>query len=149
MMLVMDNPKTKTEEAPKTYTKLPILMLKEKEIIKKQEKNLDLSNPKLVLKDIHKRRVYKQFLKLIKGKKAISGVLLADILGVSRQTIYKWLDTPLAMSIISDNILYQVSKIQDSKDWKSSAYLIDKLYNKEDKTLIQVNTLEGLTIIRR
>ena len=111
----------------------------------------DKSNEITNQDNIHNKRVYKKFLKQIKGKRAINGVILADILGVARQTIYKWLDTPSAMEILQQNINEYTTKIGNSKDWKASAYLLDKLYNNKDKeaqqinltNLIQVNTIES------
>lgn len=93
-------------------------------------------------------KIYKQFLRLIKRKKALTGIVMADILGVSRQTIGKWLDTPQARDIIAENIDYHFNKISNSNDWKAHAYIIDTVKGKDNTTNIQVNTLDGLTIIR-
>ena len=100
--------------------------------------------------NIGKPKVYKQFLKLIKRKKGLTAIAYAEILGITRQTISKWLDTPRARNTISDNIEYHYNVISDNKDWKAHAYIIDRATGKQDNTTnIQVNTLDGLTIIRR
>lgn len=146
----MNNNKTATHEAPiNNYTKLPNSLLKVKENTIKPVENQDKSSPLINFNHIRSKRIYKKFLKLIKGKRALNGVILADILGITRQTVYKWLDTPSAVEVLENNISELTNKIHSSKDWKASAYLLDKLYNKEDVTNIQVNTLDGLTIIRR
>jgi DNA-binding transcriptional regulator YiaG len=100
--------------------------------------------------NVGKPKVYKQFLKLIKRKKGLTAIAYAEILGITRQTISKWLDTPQARNTISDNIEYHYNVISDNKDWKAHAYMIDRATGKQDNTTnIQVNTLDGLTIIRR
>ena len=122
--------KTEEQQAPNNnFTKLPNSILNSKETAIKPVENQELSSPQVNLIHIREKRVYKQFLKELKGKRAINGVIMADILGVSRQTIYKWLTTPKAVSILQDNITNITNKIIDDPDWKASAYILDKLYD--------------------
>ena len=143
-------------ETPKNYTPLKTITNQSKDIekhienVKKDIIKVETPNIEINKINVGKPRVYKQFLKLIKRQKGLTAIAYADILGITRQTVSKWLDTPLAREVISTNIDYHFNKISDNKDWKAHAYIIDRATGKQDNTTnIQVNTLEGLTIIRR
>lgn len=138
------------QRAPiKTPPKTKEIVLKEDKTIEKPPDNQELSSAPFNTFDTCKKRVYKSFLKLLKQKKAISAIGYAEVLGVTRQTISKWLDSPLASRILSEDLDYHFSLIAEAKDWKAHAYLIDTAKGKQDVTNIQVNQLDGLTIIRR
>lgn len=130
--------KPKVEEAPNNN----ISTLEEKPLnidnninksLENQNKTDEITSPQVNVNYIRQKRIYKRFLKLIKGKNVVNGVIMADILGITRQTVYSWLDTPKAIQILQDNINTLTSKIQDNKDWKASAYLLDKLYDNKEK----------------
>ncbi len=142
--------KTMTNQAPIKTNKKPTEKIKElTKTNEKPQEVQDISSPQLNNFNCTKKAVYRNFLKLLKQHKAISAIGYADVLGVTRQTISKWLDSPLASRILSEDLDYHFSLISDAKDWKAHAYLIDTAKGKQDITNIQVNTLEGLTIIRR
>jgi len=95
-----------------------------------------------------KKNEYKHFLKLIKQGKTITAGILAQTLGVSRQTIIEWYKTPKAIQSLAQDIDNNIEVIKESKDWRARAYLIDKvsvpLDNNETKSdlkqLIVINT---------
>ena len=101
------------------------------------------------LQYIRDKKKYKTFLKLIKKNKFTTAILAAEICGTTRQTIGKWLETPLAIKVMNSTLDNYISKVEGSKDWKAQAWLVDKLHKKDDITNIQVNMLDGLTIVRK
>ena len=142
--------KSVNKEAPiKNYTELPKSIINSSESTIKPADNSKIMEPPSVIYNIRKDNTYKDFLKLLKQNKGITAIVTAEILGVHRDTIRRWLDTPQARRIISDNISARVNVIESSKDWKAHAYLIDKATGKQDITNVQVNVLDGLTIVRR
>lgn len=94
------------------------------------------------------KKEYRAFIRLLKANKMTTGVLASQIIGVSRQTISKWLQTPLALKVLSDTLNNRIKVIEKSKDWKAHAYLIDKLVGKQEqeqstidlKQMIVINT---------
>lgn len=100
------------------------------------------------LQRIVKKKQYRAFVKLVKEGKFTTAMVSAKILGVSRPTIAEWLKTPKVSKAMQYDINNYVGKIQQSKDWKAQAYLLDKLEgNKEEqetkqelKQLIVINT---------
>jgi hypothetical protein len=150
----MDNNKITADTSPKNYTLLP---LKPKNITESSKimsaispnsnEIIDTGKP---LAFLRKKREYRQFLKLIKSKKTIPATILAQTLGVNIITIREWLNTPRALEVLASDINYHLNYISKSKDWKAHAWVIDRI-SPQDKTTtnIQVNTLDGLTIIRR
>jgi len=126
------------------------------QIIKESIKNLKEANQNQDievnknLQYITNKKAYKTFLRLVRDNKFTTAIVASEITGVTRQTISKWLETPLVRQVMNNTINRYVDKIAQARDWKASAYLIDKLQGKEGNTTnIQVNTLDGLTIIRR
>jgi len=95
-----------------------------------------------------KKKEYKSFIKLIKQGKTIPATILAQTLGVNRSTIIEWYKTPQALKSLSEDINYHVENIKKSKDWRASAYLLDKIGNNPEdqksphdlKQLIVINT---------
>ena len=88
---------------------------------------------------------YRAFIKLIKAKKYTSAILSSRILGVNKNTITLWLNTPLVRKALEEKYSQYISDIEASKDWKSKAYLIDKL---EDKDAIKDNTINLTNLIQ-
>ena len=97
---------------------------------------------------INKTKEYKTFIKLIKKDKFTTAMYTAKLLGVTRQTIATWLRTPSVIKAMNSTIEEYIEDIEQSKDWKAKAYLMDKLEgNKEEqdskqelKQLIVINT---------
>jgi hypothetical protein len=97
---------------------------------------------------IRKKRQYNAFIKLIKQGKYTTGVLTARILGVDNHTISKWLNTSKVKLLMNNTYNKYINDIEQSKDWKAKAYLIDKLegidkeklHNTDMKQLIVINT---------
>ncbi len=133
----------------KTIQKTKDITIKEDKTLENPQLSQELTNPLFPLNNIRKKREYKTFIKTLKEGKAISGIILAKALGIDRGTLYKWFQSPQAQKILSEDLNKHVSIISEAKDWKAHAYLIDTAIGKEDITNIQVNTLDGLTIIRR
>lgn len=100
------------------------------------------------LQRIVKKKQYRALQKMIREGKYTSAMVSARILGVDKTTILSWLKTPKLLRIMEDEVNNYVGKIQQSKDWKAQAYLLDKLEGtKEDqetkqelKQLIVINT---------
>lgn len=65
-------------------------------------------------------------MKLIRANKFITSLYTSKLIGVSRQTISQWLDIPIVKKEMERAINSYISKIEESKDWKVSAYLLDK-----------------------
>lgn len=146
----MENNKTESHEAPnKNYTPLQENIINSNKTILKPIQNQDISSPQFNKPNTSRPKIYKQFIKLIKRNKGLTAVSMADILGISRQTVSKWLDTPQARTVISNNIEYHYNQISNSRDWKAHAYIIDRAKGQDNQTNVQVNILEGLTIVRR
>ena len=92
---------------------------------------------------------YIKFKRLVKKGSYTSARLMAKILQVDKDTIYKWLMTKPIQEALASEINNFTSKIGKSKDWKAQAYLLDKIIDddkdreesKQDlKQLIVINT---------
>ncbi|OGK19008.1 hypothetical protein A3D80_03520 [Candidatus Roizmanbacteria bacterium RIFCSPHIGHO2_02_FULL_40_13b] len=98
---------------------------------------------------IRLKREYKAFTSLVKDGKFTTAMISARILGVSRATIAEWLKTPRIQQAMDEEVDNYISKIKEVKDWKASAYLLDKLDNDKGKEsgitdlsqLIVINTV--------
>ncbi len=104
--------------------------------------------------DIRHKRVFKLLLKKIKERKLGTSVVMAKALGITKDTYIRYLNMPEAMKLLSDNVDYVMNNMIEAGkgDWKMWKDLKDDIahYDKQDNTTnIQVNTLDGLTIIRR
>lgn len=104
-----------------------------------------LSNNELI---IRKKKQYRQFIKLIKEGKFTTAMLTSKLLGVQRNTIMEWLETPKVKAVMNEEVNTFVSKISTSKDWKAQAYLLDKLDDKDSTkdTPITLNNLIQINI---
>jgi len=132
----------------KNYTNITELITNDNESVVKLVKSEEVSNAIINKPIIRKKRPYRQFLRLIKRRKAITAIVMADILGVNRQTVSEWLQTPQAQMILNEQVDYHIDKISEAKDWKAHAHLIDLAKGKQETTNIQINNLDGLTIVR-
>jgi len=132
-------PPTKTPQntKPQETTKN---ILEPKQVITNDKENqkIVLNNYKKInkiynddLTGMKKKKEFKRFIKLIKAGKFTSAVVTADILGVSRQTISLWLSHPIAQKAMNEEVEQYINKIKGSRDWKASAYLLDKITAKD------------------
>lgn len=104
------------------------------------------SNETRNLSFIRLKRQYKAFIRIVKEGKFTSAVVSARVLGVSRQTIADWLQTPKVINAMDEEVESYISKIKQAKDWKASAYLLDKLdYDKGKES--NITDLSQLIVI--
>lgn len=96
---------------------------------------------------IKKKIAYNAFLKALKRNNFTTAYMLSKALGVDPQTINLWSRTPKAIKIMQEDIDKYVNKIASAKDWKASAYLLDKITNSEDKDKPNQTNLVGLSIV--
>lgn len=96
---------------------------------------------------IRKKAQYKAFMKLIKENKYTTAILTARVLGVNKNTITDWLNTPKVKEAMRITYHRYISDIEASKDWNSKKYLIDKLEDK-DKEKVQVD-IQNLILVKR
>lgn len=97
---------------------------------------------------IRRKREYRAFIRLIKANKFTSAVFSARLLGVNQHTIREWLNTPLALRALEETSSQYIKDIEEAKDWKAKAYLLDTLKGNEEeqekkqdlKQLIVINT---------
>ncbi len=99
------------------------------------------------LQNITKKKQYKQFYKLVKAGKFTTAILSAKTIGVTRQTIGEWLDTPIIQKALQEDVDEYVRKIKTSQDWKASAYLLDKVTDKDTNAASQTPNLKQLIVI--
>jgi len=95
------------------------------------------------------KKEFRIFLKLIKSGKLTTAIMASKVVGVSRQTIGKWLQTKSAKALLDKELDDRLSTISKSKDWKAHAYIIDKITEEDKNTdkasvdlkqLIYINT---------
>lgn len=98
------------------------------------------------LQRIVKKRQYKACMKLIRDGKYTSARVVARLLGVDDKTVNSWLKTKKAIEIMNNTVDIYVSKIEQSKDWKAQAYLLDRLQGNKD-TEMQGQTLQQMIVI--
>lgn len=126
---------------------------KEEKIIELNEKNkntvtgshtdTEVYNPAYIKKKI----AYNAFLKALKRNNFTTGYMLSKALGVDPQTINLWCRTPKAIKIMQEDIDKYVNKISSAKDWKASAYLLDKITNTGEEDKSHATNLIGLSIV--
>jgi len=106
-------------------------------------------NPTNVLEVRKNKKEFRIFLKLIKSGKLTTAIMASKVVGVSRQTIGKWLQTKSAKALLDQELDDRLSTISKSKDWKAHAYIIDKITEEDKNTdkasvdlkqLIYINT---------
>lgn len=95
----------------------------------------------------YKKKEYRRFIKLIKEGKYTTAIMTAKILGVTRQTISVWLQTPRAIQAMNEEVNQYVAKIKSSNDWKASAYLLDRI-TPEDEHETKGIDLHQLIVIK-
>lgn len=95
---------------------------------------------------IKKKVEYNAFLRALKKNDFTTAYMMAKALRVSPETIAQWLRTPKAVKIMQTDIQFYVEKIKASKDWKASAYLLDKVTGADEVKQQAQTTLIGLTI---
>jgi hypothetical protein len=83
-------------------------------------------------------------LRALKKKDFTTAYMLSKALKVSPEQMTKWLRTPKAIKIMQEDVGFYVEKIKKSKDWKASAYLLDKITgsnedNKSTAVLVGLN----------
>ncbi len=87
-------------------------------------------------------------MRLIRANKFITGLYTSKLIGVSRQTVSSWLELPKVKKEMDKAVDKYISKIEESKDWKASAYLLDKA---SESTISEKETnsvdLSGLIIV--
>lgn len=96
---------------------------------------------------IKKKIAYNAFLKALKRNNFTTGYMLSKALGVDPQTINLWCRTPKAIKIMQEDIDKYVDKISSAKDWKASAYLLDKITNADQEDKNHATNLIGLSIV--
>jgi len=147
-MLVTPPAVTKTDETPKTTLEATQNLEKPNEIVNNNQEEL---NPIVPTKVIRLKKQYRDFMKLIKANKFVTAIQSARIIGVDQRTISNWLETPKALKLMNDTSDKYIKDIEQAKDWKAKAYLLDKIEGTtKDKeatvnltNLIQVNTIEN------
>jgi hypothetical protein len=106
-----------------------IIEVKDEEKNENDELPITTYNPKFIKLKIQ----YNAFIRALKKKDFTTAYMLAKALRVSPDTINLWSKTPKAIKIMQEDINYYVSRIKTARDWKASAYLLDKITNAEDK----------------
>ena len=124
-------------------------IIKPQEIIPETPKEIGIISGQTPPKYIRKKYKFNKFLKVIKKGGYTSARLIAQSLDIDKDTILSWTNHPRVIEALGMDIVSYVKDIKKSHDWKAKAYLLDKLTPQDNTTNIQVNTLEGLTIIRR
>lgn len=140
----------------KNYTKLPENVLqsinntdKPPEIVQILEENNKLQNNAIKPPGFIKEKwKYIKFKRTVEKNGYTSARLMAQSIGVHKDTISKWLRTPAIQLAMAQTINSYVSDIQSSKDWKAKAYLLDKIVPSDKeidghidlKQLIVINT---------
>jgi hypothetical protein len=97
---------------------------------------------------VRKKWTLIKFKRLIRRGGFVSARLTAKTLGVDKRTIEQWLQLPVIQSALASDINYFTKNIKKSKDWKASAYLLEKAMdiqedkdsNTDLKQLIVINT---------
>jgi len=84
-------------------------------------------------KFIKKKWKFIKFKRLVARGGYTSAKLIAQSLGVSRETIFSWMNTKAIQDAAASDINDYVKNIKKAKDWKSKAYLLDKVLESGDK----------------
>lgn len=140
------------DTSQKTDVKSPISVNKEQETI---ENGVVVSENKQAMIPhndntfIRKKWTYQKFKRLIKRGSYTSARMTAKILGVDKRTILEWENRKEIQELLRMDVEHFVSRIKKAKDWKASAYLLDKIEDKDNNINTTVNILEGLTIVRK
>jgi len=95
---------------------------------------------------IRDKRNYRRFIKLIKANKVTTAIYTARILGMNEHTIASWFKTPTALKCLEDTSNTYINNIEQAKDWKAQAYLLDTLKGNKDKEQAKID-LNQLIVI--
>jgi len=147
-MLITPPAITKTDKTPSNNIIQAESIQKPIEIVNNNQEQL---NPIMPTKVIRLKKQYRDFMKLIKANKFVTAIQSARIIGVDQRTISEWLETPKALKLMNETSDKYIKDIEQNKDWKAKAYLLDKIEGTtKDKeaainltNLIQVNTIEN------
>ena len=132
----------------KNYTEIKLNEVETGKIIKTDKTDNNIFENIKVYKPTHikKKIEYNAVLRALKKKDFTTAYMLAKTLRVSPEQVNKWLRTPKAIKIMQEDVNYYVTKIKKSKDWKASAYLLDKVTGVDD-VKANASTMIGLNII--
>jgi len=130
----------------KTEDKIITAELPQETIEKIEEKEEKmLSTPINEPKFIRKKKEFRIFKKLIKDGKFTTAYITAKALKLDYTTVAGWLNIPSIRKQLNKEVDQYVNKISVNKDWKASAYLLDKITDAEIKTP-STSTMIGLSI---
>ena len=127
------------------------LLQKGSKFDEKLPKNQDKLSP-IMDNNVHsvkKKHQFREFIGLIKSGKFTTALATARIIGVDRRTITSWLRSNRAKLALGEEVDSLVQKIKGADDWRSKAYLLDKLLEETENEPPKIQILEGLTIIRK
>lgn len=141
-MIKTDDVKNKEQKTPQELVKTD---KNSESLITETAQKLNITNKDIP--DIKRKRQFKDFYKLAKSHKVTTAVLMAKSIGVTRQTIAKWMEHKLIRKEMSEAIDSSLSLIKSSKDWKAHAYIIDKITASEDKDNLPTTDLKQLIVI--
>ena len=94
-----------------------------------------------------KQDIKDRLARLLKQGKYTSAILTSKILGIDRSTILEWLQTPLAIKEMHEEVNTYIGKISTSKDWKAQAYILDKTLGDDSKE--KTVDIQNIILIKR
>lgn len=146
----MDKATNQQEVKQKVYQPQEIIT-KTTETVEETQQETTITTNQKQPSYIRKKLIFNKFVKLVKKGGYTSARLIAKSLGVHKDTILEWSNTSKVKEALGTDIATYVLNIKRNKDWKASAYLLDKVLDQDKGTeqtinltnLIQVNTIES------